>query len=69
MHPTKVQHIDSWMADYKDGNRSGLYTVVKNAFLAVLFNLSQHEMTQFSVWGPRKKCAARSCDTIPSFCE
>ena len=53
------------------------YTVVKNAFLAVLFlgqffcipfNLSQHEMTKFSVWGSRKKCAAPSCDTIPSFC-
>ena len=54
------------------------YTMVKNAFLAVLFlgqffcipfNLSQHEMTKFSVWGPRKKCAVPSCDTLPYFCD
>ena len=42
------------------------YTGVKNHFFVILFlqqffcipfTLSQHEMTKFLAWGPRKKCA------------
>ena len=38
-------------------------------FFCIPFNLSQQEMTKFSVWGPRKKCAVPSCDAIPCSCD
>ena len=38
-------------------------------FFLYSIQLSQHDMKRhnFRVWGQRKKCAAPSCYTIPSF--
>ena len=65
------------ICQFFDLNRNGLYDGQKYFFSSIIFgtvfcipfNLSQQEMTKFSVWGPRKKCAVPSCDTIPSFCD
>ena len=43
-----------------------LLLFLRDSFFVILFDLSQHEMTKFSVWGSRKKCAVPSCDTKPS---